>query len=177
MTYPKLFLFWNPSLSSLALKITRNLHFCNFPPSSSGIISFMDDRTDLNSEIRFWTHLIIKTFEVFKKCIGNQTSPLLLSNYQLPPSFPFLKLFEIIFTRISILNFLISGKTQIEIDKGPSIYNIRFFRVIFDLPPISDFPPILKAFLRRDSPIFENLTPSLKLDIIYGRPLSTVLCD
>ena len=38
-------------------------------------------------------------------------------------------------------------------------------------PPISDFSPILKAFLHRDSPIFENLPPSLKSDIIYGWPL------
>ena len=30
-------------------------------------------------------------------------------------------------------------------------------------PPISDFPPILKAFLHRDSPIFENLPPLPKI--------------
>ena len=41
-------------------------------------------------------------------------------------------------------------------------------------PPISDFPPILKGFLHRDSPIFEKLPPSLKLDIIYGRPLKCI---
>ena len=51
---------------------------------------------------------------------------------------------------------------------------IRFLKVIFDLPspPISDFPPLLEAFLHRDSPIFENLPPSLESDIIYGRPHS-----
>ena len=39
-----------------------------------------------------------------------------------------------------------------------------FFGVIFDTPPpISDFPPILKAFLYRDSPIFENLPPLPKI--------------
>ena len=31
------------------------------------------------------------------------------------------------------------------------------------LPPISDFSPILKAFLHRDSPIFENLPPLPKI--------------
>ena len=31
------------------------------------------------------------------------------------------------------------------------------------LPPISDFPPIVKAFLHRDSPIFENLPPLPKI--------------
>ena len=49
-----------------------------------------------------------------------------------------------------------------------------FWGHFYPPPPISDFPPILKAFLHRDSPIFENLPPpSLKWDIIYGRPLST----
>ena len=47
-----------------------------------------------------------------------------------------------------------------------------FLGVTFDpRPPISDFPPILKAFLHRDSPIFENLPPSLESDIIHGWPL------
>ena len=48
--------------------------------------------------------------------------------------------------------------------KGPSINDVRFFGVIFDpLPSISDFLPILKALLHKDSPIFENLLPLPKI--------------
>ena len=34
---------------------------------------------------------------------------------------------------------------------------------IWTAPPISDFPPILKASLHRDSPVFENLPPLPKI--------------
>ena len=39
------------------------------------------------------------------------------------------------------------------------------------LPPISDFPPILKAFYTETLRFLETYPPSLKSDIIYGRPL------
>ena len=35
----------------------------------------------------------------------------------------------------------------------------------------------VKAFLHRDSLIFENLPLSLKLDIIYGRPPTTMKAE
>ena len=38
-------------------------------------------------------------------------------------------------------------------------------------PPYLRFSSYTKGFLYRESPIFENLPPSLKSDIIYGRPL------
>ena len=38
-----------------------------------------------------------------------------------------------------------------------------FWGPFLTLPPISDFPPILKAFLHWDSPIFKNLFPLPKI--------------
>ena len=48
-------------------------------------------------------------------------------------------------------------------------------------PPYFRFSPVLKVFLKdflhRESPIFENLPPALKSDIIYGRPPTTMKAE
>ena len=63
----------------------------------------------------------------------------------------------------------------------PKMISDIFGSYLTPTPPYFRFSPVLKVFLKdflhRESPIFENLPPALKSDIIYGRPPTTMKAE